>query len=403
MPSPRRVAITAVGIVSPLGLGAGETLEGLKAARDCVEPVRLFDVSRCRSRTAGQVDDVRLTARLPFTKKELRRVHRAGRMMMAAACEVIASDFGFRPEALVVGTTSGGMSFGEAFYRAVSGQEANGRCSKALWTANYPPLKPAMDAQNALGICVPVEIVANACASGSNAIGHAFSLIRSGQRTKVLAGGYDAISELVFVGFDSLQASTPGECRPFDKGRDGLAMGEGAALLALEEWGSAQKRGAPILGEITGYGCSTDNHHLTQPNPSGIGPLSAMERALQSAGLKPAQIDYINAHGTGTPFNDASEGAAIAQLFGSGTPVSSTKSQMGHALGAAGALEAVCALLALRTDFLPANIHFREPDPQLALDIVANSPRPALIRRVLSNSFGFGGANASLILEGCAP
>ncbi|MBA3607412.1 MAG: beta-ketoacyl-[acyl-carrier-protein] synthase family protein, partial [Chthoniobacterales bacterium] len=255
-----------------------------------------------------------------------------------------------------------------------------------------------VDALEAFGLTSPCQVIANACASGTNAIGHAFECIRAGRYERILTGGYDAISELVFVGFDSLQASTPDKCRPFDGARSGLVLGEGAALLALENLEMAEARGAQILAEITGYGISTDNHHLTQPHPSGIGPRQAMERALQSAGLAPDAIDYVNAHGTATPFNDAAEGKAIAELLGR-VPVSSTKGMMGHSLGAAGAIEAVLTILALRDGFLPANINFRVPDLGLDLDIVANKVRPAQAARALSNSFGFGGTNASIVLE----
>jgi len=216
---------------------------------------------------------------------------------------------------------------------------------------------------------------------------------------RVLCGGYDAISEMVFVGFDSLQASTPEKIRPFDKSRTGLVLGEGAALLAVEDLESAQQRGAPILAEITGYGISTDNHHLTQPHPSGIGPRQAMERALADARTTPAAVDYINAHGTATLFNDATEGTAIAELFGARVPVSSTKSMMGHALGAAGAIEAAFCVLALRQQFLPPNIHFQEIDPAWRLNIVANAAREAELNCVVSNSFGFGGTNATIVLQ----
>src|SRR5205085_7071510 len=210
-----------------------------------------------------------------------------------------------------------------------------------------------------------------------------------------LCGGYDALSEMVFAGFDSLQASTPECIRPFDRNRTGLVLGEGAALLALEEMESAKRRGATILAEITGYGISTDNHHLTQPHPSGIGPRQAMERALADARRAAADVDYINAHGTATIFNDATEGTAIAELFGERVPVSSTKSMMGHALGAAGAIEAAFSLLALRHQFLPPNINFEELDPAWSLNVVANQSRAARVRCVVSNSFGFGGTNAS--------
>ena len=319
-------------------------------------------------------------------------------MLTAAVRETMAGDPGFQPEFMVVGTTSGGMSYGEAFYRAQVGKR--GTPQRAGWLANYSPQKPILDAQEAGGFIVPSQIIANACASGSNAIGHAFALVRAGKYRRVLCGGYDAICELVFTGFDALQAATPEKIRPFDRDRTGLVLGEGAATLALEEWESATERGAPILGEVTGYGISTDNHHLTQPHPSGIGPLQAMQRALASARRAPEEVDYVNAHGTATTFNDATEGAAIAQLFGSRVPVSSTKSMMGHSLGAAGAIEAVFSLLAMRESFLPPNINFQNADPAHALNVVANESRPASLRCVVSNSFGFGGTNASLVLEG---
>jgi len=300
---------------------------------------------------------------------------------------------------IVVGTTSGGMTFGEKYYRSL--QNLRDERRSPAWIANYLPQKPIMDAQEAFGISAPCQVIANACASGTNAIGHAFECIRSGRYKRVLTGGYDALSELVFVGFDSLQASTPEKCRPFDAGRTGMVLGEGAALLALENFEMALARNAPILAEITGYGISTDNHHLTQPNPSGIGPRQAMEMALRSANLEADAIDYINAHGTATPFNDAAEGKAIAELFPN-VPISSTKGMMGHSLGAAGAIEAVISILALQHQFLPPNINFRSGDACLHLKVVANDARNAPVRTVLSNSFGFGGTNASIILEKAA-
>jgi 3-oxoacyl-[acyl-carrier-protein] synthase II len=392
--SSRRVAITAMGVTSPLGCGLRETQEALRSGRDCVQPVTQFDVSRCRAKTAGQVVE-QLSGK---ATRQSERLHKASRMMISATCEALAADPGFPPELMVIGTTSGGMTFGEAFFRAqVAGARPRER---ARWLANYSPQKPVLDAQQACGFSAPSQIIANACASGTNAIGHAFSLIRAGKMQRVLCGGYDAVSELVFVGFDSLQASTAEKIRPFDKARTGLVLGEGAAVLALEEWESARARGAEILAEVTGYGISTDNHHLTQPHPSGIGPRQAMERALASARRRPEEVDYINAHGTATTFNDATEGLAIAQLFsGNRTPVSSTKSMMGHSLGAAGAIEAVFSVLALRGGFLPPNINFDAVDEAWPLEIVANDAREAKVRCALSNSFGFGGTNATVVLE----
>jgi 3-oxoacyl-[acyl-carrier-protein] synthase II len=311
--------------------------------------------------------------------------------------ELLAQDRQFTPELAVIGTTSGGMSFGENYYRALQRHDDLRRSPE--WIANYPPQKSVADALEAFGISAPAQIIANACASGTNAIGHAFECVRSGRYDRVLTGGYDAISELVFVGFDSLQAATPEKCRPFDRQRTGMVLGEGAAVLALENFENARARGANILGEIIGYGISTDNHHLTQPDPSGIGPRHAMERALQSAQIDGSRVDYVNAHGTATIFNDAAEGKAIADLLGKHVPVSSTKSIMGHSLGAAGAIEGIFCLLALREQFLPANLNFRSRDEGVDLNVVANTPRPAKIDIVLSNSFGFGGTNASIAIQ----
>ncbi len=382
----KRVVITAMGVISPLGIGSVETERALREGRDCVAPVTAFDVSKCRSKTAGHA---------PVLAAEDSRLHPASRMMISAAQQTRARDAGFVPELAVIGTTSGGMSDGERFFRT----QAQRSPQHAAMLANYSAQRPVVDALRAFGSDAPAQIIANACASGTNAIGHAFRLIRAGIHERVLAGGYDALCELVFVGFDSLQAATTDIVRPFDRGRSGLVLGEGAALLSLEEIDSARRRGAPILAEVTGYGISTDNHHLTQPHPSGIGPELAMSRALADARRTAGDIGYINAHGTATAFNDSSEGVAIGKLFGPRVPVSSTKGMMGHSLGAAGAIEAVICVLALNGGFLPPNINYREPDPAFDLAIIANTARDASLRAVLSNSFGFGGTNASILLE----
>ena len=397
-PNPARVAVVAAGVVSPLGCGLAETSSALREGRDCVTPVTSFEVDRCRCKTAGQVSDFRLGKARDLSSHP-ERLHRVAQMMILALQEALAQSEGFQPELTVVGTTSGGMTFGEAYYRALN-DKASARHAASL-IANYTPQKPVMDAQEAFGITAPCQVIANACASGTNAIGHAFECVRSGRYHRVLAGGYDAISELVFVGFDSLQASTPELCRPFDNERTGMVLGEGAAVLFLENFDAAQARGARILAEVVGYGISTDNHHLTQPNPSGSGARQAMESALRSAAIGPSEIDYINAHGTATPFNDAAEGKAIAELF-NGVPVSSTKGMMGHSLGAAGAIEAVFSVLALQGQFLPPNINFRKGDGDLDLNVIANQAQTGQVRTVLSNSFGFGGTNASIILRACS-
>src|SRR3954470_6836173 len=307
-----RVAVVAAGIVSPLGFGVEDTFASLREARDCVSPVTAFPVDRCRCQTAGQVSDARLAEANEFHDHP-GRLHRVAQMMILALREALSRAGDFEPELTVMGTTSGGMTFGEQYYRGLSKKGASARHAPSL-IANYTPQKPIMDAQEAFGIGAPCQVIANACASGTNGIGHAFHCIRSGRYQRALAGGYDAISELVFVGFDSLQAATADRCRPFDNERSGLVLGEGAAVLALENLDSARERGAHILAEVVGYGISTDNFHLTQPDPSGSGPRSAMEGALQSAGMAALDVDYINGHGTATPFNDSSEGKAIAEL-----------------------------------------------------------------------------------------
>jgi 3-oxoacyl-[acyl-carrier-protein] synthase II len=390
-PNSRRVAIVASGIVSPLGFGLTETLQSLQQGRDCVTPVTTFSVENTRCKTAAQIDDGRLVSKANRRRHD-RRLHRASYMVMTALAELLEQAPNFEPEIAIVGTTSGGMSFGEKFYRTLGN---SGACSAAL-IANYPPQKQIVDAMEKFGINAPAQVIANACASGTNAIGHAFNAIRTGRYQRILVGGYDALSELVFVGFDSLQAATPEKCRPFDSNRSGMVLGEGAALFALEEFESARRRGAEILGEIIGYGISTDNHHLTQPNPDGSGPRRAMEQAMAQAEVRPNQVGYVNAHGTATVLNDTAEGKAIMELFRE-VPVSSTKSMMGHSLGAAGAIEAVVTLLALQHQFLPPNINFREAE--LSLNIVANQARTAQFDCAVSNSFGFGGTNATIVLR----
>jgi len=390
-----RVAVVAAGAISPLGFGLAETLDSLRKSRDCVSPVTRFSVVQCRCKTAGQVSDDRLLAGRGEAPRS-RRLHRASHMMIQVLKEVLAHEPRFEPQLTVIGTTSGGMSYGEHYYRSL--RQAGDLRRAPTWIANYPPQKPVIDAQVAFGISAPCQVIANACASGTNAIGHAFECVRSGRYQRVLAGGYDAISELVFTGFDSLQASTPEKCRPFDRHRTGMVLGEGAAVLALENLASAQQRGAPVLAEIIGYGISTDNFHITQPDPTGIGAQQAMQQSLESARVSAKEVDYINAHGTATLFNDAAEGKAISSLF-NGVPVSSTKGMMGHSLGAAGAIEAVICLLALQHQFLPPNINFGALDDHLDLNIVANKARPAVLRTALSNSFGFGGTNASILMR----
>jgi len=397
-----RVVVTGAGIITGLGQGWKANAEGFRAGRVALRPVTLFDVSRQRVKVAGEAD---LPAQLPATRlsdRELPRLDRAAKLLLLAAHEAWQQS-GWEPAEslpIVLGTTSGGMSLGEAFYRQAI-QLPHSRRHQAARALHYQAQRQALNLAQAFGVGGPSIIIANACAAGANAIGHAWDLVRRGHAERVFAGGYDALSQLVFAGFDSLQALSPTQCRPFDAERDGLSLGEGAAMLSLETLDSARRRGATILGEIVAYGAATDAHHLTQPHPEGEAALASMTAACRNAGLAPAQIDYVNAHGTGTLLNDSAEAAAINRWAGSragSLPVSSTKASIGHLLGAAGAVEAVVCLMALREQWLPPTTTVQTPEPLAKFPLV-QKPTEAELEYALTNSFGFGGANASLILR----
>lgn len=380
--------ITGFGCVSPLGLDKAETDLSLRESRDGISPVRLFSVEGTQSKTAGQVS-ADLGSRAASISPRARRWSRAAQMVLCAMEDALRDQRDFRPERIVVGTTSGGMTLGEDFLRAALSRQ--GEISTARRLHAYVPNQPILQSCRALGIDAPVRIVSNACASGTNALGVGLHLIRSGQARRVLVGGYDSIAELVFAGFDCLRASTAEKCRPFDASRTGLCLGEGAAFFRLEA-------GAEGDIALTGYGSAFDAHHLTQPHPSGRGPRVAMERALLQAGLPASAVDYVNAHGTGTALNDSSEGLAIREVCPQAA-VSSTKGMTGHSLGAAGAIEAAFCCLALQGGYLPANINFQSGDDSTPANLVANTARLAAARTALSNSFGFGGSNASIVIQ----
>lgn len=291
------------------------------------------------------------------------------------------------------------MAHGESFLsRALQGK----RRDQLRRVATYQPQYQMLELQAAYGLDGPVQIVANACASGANAIGHGYDLIRSGRAEVVVTGGYEALTDLIFTGFDCLQALSTTLCRPFDTQRDGLMLGEGAAFLVLESEDHAKRRGAPALARVMGYGHSTDLHHLTQPAPDGSALVRAMESALACEESDPAGVGYLNAHGTGTPMNDGAEAAAYARVrdgrLMDGVVVSSTKAAVGHTLGAAGAIEAVFALQALATGLLPPQLNLREPVPELAGRLVVPGGRmPGGKSMVMSVNLGFGGSNAALL------
>jgi 3-oxoacyl-[acyl-carrier-protein] synthase II len=400
--APPRIVITGAGIVTALGTGWRTNANGFRAGKQAFRPVTLFDVSRQRAKIAGEVDFPQLLPPLQLSQKQLSRLDRATKMLLLAVQEAWLQA-GLTPGEnlpLVLGTTSGGMALAETYLRHALRSPQSQR-QQATRVMNYQAQRQALDVCDAFGFSGPITIISNACASGANAIGHAWELLRAGHAEQALTGGHDALCQITFAGFDSLQALSPTPCRPFDARRDGLSLGEGAAILVLETLDHARRRGAEILGEIIGYGAVTDVHHLTQPHPEGNAALAAMRAACASAGMTPEQIDYVNAHGTATLQNDSTEAAAINRWAGARAttlPVSSTKASIGHLLGAAGAVEAVVCLMALRGQWLPPEMSLKKIDPACRFPVVRELVDKK-IEVALSNSFGFGGANASLIFR----
>lgn len=401
---PPRILVTGAGIVSPLGLGWQEHEASFRAHRAPFRPVTMFDVSQRIARTAASVD---LPEERLFLKTPLRRQHlidRGTRMLMLALRECLA--MGGLPgmegvDAIVIGTSAGAMGVGQEYFRraAAGSTRQPGQLSRLEF---YQPHRQMNALAAEYGWHGPILIVSNACASGANAIGDAMAMIQTGRARRVLAGGYDALAELVYTGFDTLRALAPsGIPRPFDAARDGLALGEGAAMVLLESAEAARERNATAVAWAAGYATATDLHHLTQPDPEGKAAIRTMTQACQMAGLQPGQIHYINSHGTGTPYNDVAEASAIRAWAGEAAAniaLSSTKSAMGHLLGGAGAVEAVICLMALRGQWLPASLHVREADPAVCFDLVREF-RQAPLRSALTNSFGFGGTNATLVFS----
>ncbi|MDB6131467.1 MAG: Beta-ketoacyl synthase [Verrucomicrobiales bacterium] len=400
---PQRVVVTGAGVVTAHGAGYCRNLQAIFKGIPAFKAVQLFDVSRHRAKRAAVVDLARLNRPARLSANHLSRIERASLLLLAAAGECINEsglDSFAEPIPIILGTTSGGMSLGENYYRT-SVESPRARRNQASRVVHYQCQKQALDICDEFQIEGPITIIANACASGSNAIGHAFHQVRSGRTEIALTGGFDGVSELVFSGFDTLQALSTTECRPFDAKRDGLALGEGAAVFAIENLDHATKRGASIIGEIVGYGASTDAHHLTQPHPEGIAALKSMLEATEDAKVNVEEIGYINAHGTGTVLNDISETHAIQSWAGNHVQdldVSSTKSSIGHTLGAAGAIEAAICIMALNEKLLPPTASCQNPDPAIRFQLL-NLPKEKKTEYILSNSFGFGGANATLIFK----
>jgi len=407
----RRVVVTGVGMITPVGLDRRSTWEALVAGRSGVTPIERFDASALETRFAGQVvgfDPVAVMGR-----KEARRADRYTQFAVAAACEAIAQagltidDAHADRVGVLIGSGMGGMETLEQGAKTLL-EQGPGRVSPFFMTMFLPNMASGVVALT-VGARGPNYAPVSACATSAHALGEAAMMIRRGWADAMIAGGSEAaVTPLSIAGFSTMGAlSTRNDdpaaaSRPFDGGRDGFVLGEGAAVLVLESLESAMARGAEPLAELVGYGATDDAHHVVQPAPGGAGAAKAMGMALAEAGLAPAEIDYVNAHGTSTPLNEKLETQALKAVFGEGAyrvPVSSTKSMTGHLLGAAGAVEGAIAVEAIRHGVIPPTINQEIPDPECDLDYVPNMARPATLRHAMTNSMGFGGHNVSLIFS----
>jgi nodulation protein E len=398
----RRVAITGVGAISALGRTAPEFAASLCAGRCGIGPIESTDTSQLRFRNGAEV---RGYSHQPyFDDRRADFIDRFAQFAVIAAREAVAdAGVAWTPEmrenaAIVTGSCVGGQSTEDIGFQEVykRGQNRVHPLTIPKTMANAGASHISME----FGITGPSFTISTACSSSSHAIGQAFWMVRSGMTDLALAGGSEApFSFGILKAWEAMRVVSPETCRPFSKDRKGMVLGEGGAMLVLEPLEAAQARGARIHAEIVGFGMSADASHITQPSAEGAA--RAMRAALRDAGLGPERIGYINAHGTGTLANDSTETAAIRSVFGAhaeGLPVSSTKSMHGHALGAAGALECLAAIAALRDCVLPPTANFNEPDPECDLDVIPNLSRRAQVEFALSNSFAFGGLNAVLAL-----
>ena len=406
----RRVVITGMGTVNPIGNTAADSWTACREGRCGIGPITLYDTSSMKVKLAGEVKN--LDAEGLLGKRECKKMDRFTQMALIAADQAMA-DSGLDREREDLNRCGVLISSGIGGFQTVANAHARGeqRGYDSLSPFMIPMIISNMAAGHAAirygfrGMC---SCVVTACAGGTNAIGDAFRHIRDGYAEVMLCGGAEAaITPLAMGGFTAMKALCEGQdpkraSIPFDRERSGFVMGEGAGILVLEEYGHAQARGARIYAELAGYGVTCDAHHITAPIPGGEGGAACMRQALADAGIAPEAVDYINAHGTSTQLNDAGETAAVKTVFGSHAAklaVSSTKSMTGHMLGAAGAVEAIFTVLALRDGFLPATIHYQVPDPACDLDVVPNQGRAADLRCALSNSLGFGGHNGSLLFQ----
>jgi 3-oxoacyl-[acyl-carrier-protein] synthase II len=390
------VVVSGIGIVSPYGAGVKSFWSGLAAGTCAIKPITVIDTEGFRSRIAAEIPAETVAA-----LRSSRRRSRADRIALAAAAEALADaalEGRARAEsALLIGAVGGGMLEGEDWYW----EEARGRPSPGLRTLrSILPFSHAETLGWRLGLTGPKETVIMACASGAASIALGADLIRAGMTPTALVGGVDALTHICFMGFNALKLLDPVPCRPFDRDRRGMSIGEAAAFLVLEDAEHCRARGGRAHARLAGYGMTTDAHHVTAPHPEGEGMIQAMRQALKDAGLGAADVGYVNAHGTGTPQNDRAEALALRSVFGEGgVLVSSTKSLVGHTMAAAGSVEATATILALQHGLLPPTANLEQVDPEVPFDCLPAVARPADVGAALSNSFGFGGQNVSLIFQ----
>lgn len=407
----RRVVVTGMGALSPLGIGVKASWEACTEGRSGIRRITKFDPAAYKTQIAGEVDQFDPAAYLD--PKEMRRYDPFCQYALVAS-QMAMEDSGLQVTerlqdraGVIVGTGFGGLETFERNYRLFleSGPRKISPFFIPMMIANMASGLVAVR----FGIRGPNSCTVTACAASSHAIGDAFKVIQRGQADVMLAGGTEAsLTGLTLGGFDVMKATSTRNSepqrasRPFDRDRDGFVPAEGAAMLILEELGHARSRGARIYAEILGYGLSNDAHHYTAPDPEGRGAALCMKMALEDAGVAPEEVEYINAHGTSTPLNDAVETLAIKSVFGEQAyrvPISSTKSMTGHLLGAAGALELIFTCLTICEGVIPPTINYETPDPECDLDYVPNQARTARVRTAMSNSFGFGGTNACLVVR----
>lgn len=405
-----RVVVTGIGAVTPLGTGVETFWPRLVAGESGIDRISLIDPSDFSTQVAAEVKD--FNPEDWMDRKEARRVDRfitfalAGAQMALDDCAFPKDEAG-EQTGVLIGSGIGGLTFlGEQYRRLVEGGP-----SKVS-----PFLVPYMIPDMASGLVSithklkgPNTCVVSACSTGADAIGMAYHTIKRGDAIAMVTGGCEApINEIGLAGFCAARAMTTSNdhpqraSRPFDAARDGFVMGEGAAVMVLEDYDFAKARGAKMYAEVIGYGMTGDAYHITMPDPEGSGATRGMEMAMRNAGVQPADVDYINAHGTSTPYNDKFETMAIKRAFGDhayNVPVSSTKSMIGHTLGAAGAIEALICILGMRDGVMPPTINLENPDPDCDLDYIPNVARKKELNVTLSNSFGFGGHNVSLVFR----